>query len=82
MEVRGLPKARPGRKPAVRMEREGASGGGCGLGPARIGGAPLSEDGDHGRERGVAGSVGGVAADREGLADRLERQGSGSDGVP
>ncbi len=82
MEVRGLPEARPGGKPAVRMEREGASGGERGLGQTRIGGAPLSEDGDHRRERGVAGSVGGLAAYGEGPAVRLEREGSGGDGVP
>lgn len=64
MEVRGLPETRTGEEPAVRLAgRAGRDAEGC-VGEARHSGLPMSEDGGHGGERGMAGSMGSVEAQR------------------
>lgn len=82
MEVRGLPETGAGREPAVRVARQGRTGEQSGMGQARLGSEELSEDGDHGRQRGVAGTMGGLAANRQAHPAGLGCEGSGCHGVP
>lgn len=68
MEVRGLPERRAGEKPAVRLAGKVRWHAESGVGEVRHSRLPVSEDSDHGGERGMAGSMGGVEAQRAGSA--------------
>jgi hypothetical protein len=80
VEVRGLPQARARGKPAVRMARRDAREREGGVGEARVRRLPVSEDSDHGRQRGVAGPVGRMEANRARSLAGMERQGPGGHG--
>jgi len=75
-----LPEARTGRKPAVRMAGKGGDGKESGVGEVRDDRQPMPEDDDHSGQRGVAGTVGRVAAMRTVPAVRLERERPGGHG--
>lgn len=80
MEVRGLPETRAGEEPAVRVAwRSGGRTESC-VGETWLCRTSMPEDTDYGRERGVAGAMGGVEANRPGLGTGLERQRPGGDG--